>query len=125
VFEDASSSHRIRPPRGVTVTLSGAVARRAREHGVPTIALAGTIGERARVNYDAGIASFDSILDAPCPLSEAIEQAPRLLRHCAERVMRMVLVGVRLDQLPREDMPARPFAHDCALGRGKSAIAPS
>jgi glycerate 2-kinase len=69
------------------------VARRAARRGVPTIALAGTIGEQARVNFDAGIESYASILEAPCALDEAIDDAPRLLADCAERVMRMLRVG--------------------------------
>jgi len=77
-------------PRG---KIPAEVARRAREHGVPTIALAGTIGERADVNYAAGIDAFSSILVAPCALIEAIADASELLSDCAERVLRMVLVG--------------------------------
>jgi glycerate 2-kinase len=77
-------------PRG---KVPGEVAARAGEHGIPVIALAGTIGDRARVNFDAGIASFDSILEGPAALDDAIDDAPRLLSNCAERVMRMVMVG--------------------------------
>lgn len=85
-------------PRG---KVPAEVARRARELGIPTIALAGTIGERANVNLSEGIEAFSSILVAPCDLSEAIEHAPRLLSDCAERVMRTVLVGVRLAEPQR------------------------
>jgi glycerate 2-kinase len=77
-------------PRG---KVPGEVAARAGEQGIPVIALAGTIGDRARVNFDAGIASFDSILEGPSALDDAIDDAPRLLSNCAERVMRMVMVG--------------------------------
>lgn len=68
------------------------------EHGVPVIALAGTIGDRAAVDYDAGIDAYDSILEAPCDLDGAIEKAPELLRHCAEKVMRMVQVGRQMQE---------------------------
>jgi glycerate kinase len=81
-------------PRG---KIPAEVARRAKPRGLPVIALAGTIGERADANYLAGIDAFSSILQAPCTLSEAIDGTPTLLASCAERVMRMVLVGVRLD----------------------------
>jgi glycerate kinase len=77
-------------PRG---KVPGEVASRAGEHGIPVIALAGTIGDRAKVNFDAGIAAFESILEAPSALDDAIDDAPRLLSDCAERVMRMVMVG--------------------------------
>lgn len=77
-------------PRG---KIPAEVGRRAAAHGVPVIALAGTIGERPQVNYDAGISAFDSILQAPCDLDDAIEHAPQLLRYCAEKVLRMIQVG--------------------------------
>jgi len=38
------------------------VARRARAHNIPVVALAGTIGEGAGVNYDAGIHAHASIV---------------------------------------------------------------
>jgi hypothetical protein len=41
----------------------------------------------------AGLSAFDSILAGPSALDGAIDDAPRLLSNCAERVMRMVMVG--------------------------------
>jgi len=81
-------------PRG---KIPAEVARRAARYGVPVIALAGTIGKRPQVNYDAGISAFDSILQAPCDLESAIADAPELLSHCAEKVLRMVQVGRDLE----------------------------
>lgn len=69
------------------------MAARAGEARHPVIALAGSIGDRARVNFEAGIASFDSILEGPSALDDAIDDAPRLLSNCAERAMRMVMLG--------------------------------
>jgi glycerate 2-kinase len=69
------------------------VASRAKKHGLPVIALAGTVGEEARVNYDAGIDAFASMLQSPCDLDEAIEKAGDLLKDCAESAMRMVMIG--------------------------------
>jgi glycerate kinase len=77
-------------PRG---KVPGEVAARATDHGIPVIALAGTIGDRAKENFEAGIAAFESIQEAPAALDDAIDDAPRLLSDCAERVMRMVMVG--------------------------------
>lgn len=54
------------------------------------------VGSAGGPRYAAGIAAFDSILEAPCGLEYAIEHAPEMLRHCAEKVMRMVLVGREL-----------------------------
>ena len=86
----AEGSIDFQTPRG---KIPAEVGRRAAARGVPVIALAGTIGDRPQDNYDAGITAFDSILQAPCGLDHAIEHAPELLRHCAEKVLRMVLIG--------------------------------
>lgn len=72
------------------------VAQRAKRYGLPVIAIAGTIGPDARVNFDYGIDAFSTILKAPCTLPEAIEQAPELLTYAAERVVRLIRVGQQL-----------------------------
>jgi len=79
-------------PRG---KVPSEVARRARAHDVPVVALAGTIGEGAGVNYEAevGIHAFASICPRPMTLERAIEEAEGLLADAAEGMMRMVLVG--------------------------------
>jgi glycerate 2-kinase len=72
------------------------VARRAATQGVPTIALAGTIGKGVDQTFDHGIAAFASILKRPCTLEEAIRDGEKLLRHAAEDAMRMMSVGLLL-----------------------------
>ncbi|MEP3280301.1 MAG: glycerate kinase [Stappiaceae bacterium] len=72
------------------------VARRAERCGVPTIALAGTIGKGVRETLDNGIDAFASIIKRPCSLDEAIQKGDKLLRRAAEDAMRMVVVGMRL-----------------------------
>jgi glycerate kinase len=72
------------------------VARRARRHGIPTIALAGTIGKGVAATFDHGIDAFASILKRPCSLKDAIADSEKLLRHAAEDAMRMVVVGMKL-----------------------------
>lgn len=74
------------------------VARRAAEAGVPTIALAGTIGKGADETLAHGISAFASIVKRPCTLEEAMAKGEKLLRHAAEDAMRMILVGKRLVQ---------------------------
>ena len=69
------------------------VARRAKLHGKPVIALAGTIGEGATDVYDAGIDAFASILSVPMPLEEAVENGARLLSEAAEHAIRLLLIG--------------------------------
>ena len=77
------------------------VARRARRAGIPTIALAGTIGRGVRETFDSGIEAFASIIKRPCTLGEAIEAGEKLLRRAAEDAVRMVLVGLKMS---RSDM---------------------
>jgi len=72
------------------------VARRAKARGLPVIALAGSIGEGAKVNLDCGIDAFASIQMQPWTLDEALASASDLLGHATEDTMRMVLVGMRL-----------------------------
>lgn len=74
------------------------VSRRAEALGIPTIALAGTIGKGARDTLDHGISAFASIVKRPCSLEEAIAQGEKLLCRAAEDAMRMLLVGERLSQ---------------------------
>ncbi|KAH6887615.1 glycerate kinase [Thelonectria olida] len=77
-------------PRG---KIPAEVARLAKKHGLPTIAIAGTIGPGARVNYDIGIDAFTCILQRPTTLDDAVNDAERLTRESAESVMRIVNVG--------------------------------
>lgn len=72
------------------------VARRAKALGIPTVALAGTIGKGARRTLDHGIAAFASIVKRPCSLDEAIAKGDKLLRRAAEDAMRMLQVGRKL-----------------------------
>lgn len=77
------------------------VARRAQRHGVPVIALAGTVGAGAEASYTCGIAALQSIVRGPCSLDEAIRDARALTAACAETVMRVMLVGQRMAQKRR------------------------
>lgn len=74
------------------------VAQRAKKYKLPVIALAGTIGDDAPINFDYGIDSFTSILEKPCTLKDAIAHAPQLVANEAERLMRLLLIGQRLRQ---------------------------
>lgn len=72
------------------------VARRAKQAGVPVVALAGTIGKGVRLNLDCGIDAFASILTRPCTLEDAISSAPKLLARAAEDAVRMIMIGANL-----------------------------
>lgn len=72
------------------------VARRAKRNGAQVVALAGTIGEGADGCYGAGIKAFTSILRGPLTLEEAIVQTENLVKDGAEKVLRMIMVGLAL-----------------------------
>lgn len=72
------------------------VARRAKQHSLPVIALAGTIGAEAQLNLQYGIDAFTSILEAPTSLVEAIDNAAELLSNAAERTIRLLVIGQKL-----------------------------
>ncbi|EXL40212.1 glycerate kinase [Fusarium oxysporum f. sp. radicis-lycopersici 26381] len=84
-------------PRG---KIPAEVARLAKKHGLPVIAIAGTIGQGARVNYDIGIDAFTCIIQRPMSLDDAVLEAEKLTRESAETVMRIVVVGRMLGKSP-------------------------
>ncbi|MEV5883178.1 glycerate kinase [Streptomyces sp. NPDC052020] len=78
-------------PRG---KVPAEVARRAKRHGRPVLALAGTLGEGA--HEVPGIDACHGILPAPMALAEALLRAAELLTDATERALRMILLGARL-----------------------------
>jgi glycerate 2-kinase len=80
-------------PRG---KIPAEVARRAKRYGKPVIALAGTIGADARVNYDAGIDAYTGILPGPVDLEHALQHSAEYLTDATERTLRLILIGAAL-----------------------------
>lgn len=78
-------------PRG---KVPAEVARRAKLHGRPVLALAGTLGEGA--HEVPGVDACSGILPAPMALAEALVRASELLTDATERALRMILLGARL-----------------------------
>ncbi|SFS84421.1 glycerate kinase [Saccharopolyspora flava] len=72
------------------------VARRAKRHGKPVIALCGTIGPGADTSYEHGIDAITGILTGPVALPDAITGAPRLITDATARTLRMLLLGTTL-----------------------------
>ncbi|MDW7652245.1 MAG: glycerate kinase [Bacillota bacterium] len=66
------------------------VARLAQKHGVPVVALVGSIGEGARAVLDCGIDAYFSLVPRPMTLSECMEHAEALLTDLAEQCARML-----------------------------------
>ncbi|MCY1389170.1 Glycerate 2-kinase [compost metagenome] len=65
------------------------VARVAREHGVPVIVIAGTLGEGYQALYEHGIDAAFALASGPMTLEQACAEAPRLLRERATDVARV------------------------------------
>jgi glycerate 2-kinase len=78
-------------PRG---KVPAEVARRAKRHGRPVLALAGTLGEGA--HEVPGVDACTGILPAPMALAEALVHGSEFLTDATERALRMILLGARL-----------------------------
>ncbi|GEC88754.1 glycerate kinase family protein [Brevibacillus brevis] len=72
------------------------VAKRAKKHALPVVALVGTVGKGARLNYEYGIDAYTSILPMPSTLEEAFMHAQKWLTDCSESSMRTIMVGLQL-----------------------------
>lgn len=80
-------------PKGKVPAL---LANIAKKYDIPVVVLAGIIGEGARDNYTAGISAFESIMDGPTTLENAIKNGPILLEDASERFMRILKIGIQL-----------------------------
>ena len=71
------------------------VARRAKEAGVPCIAICGGIGDGIESLHDIGIDAVFSICSGPQSLAEAMQNAANLLARVSEQVVRALLARRR------------------------------
>ncbi|MEH6945002.1 glycerate kinase family protein [Bacillus sp. JJ722] len=74
------------------------VARIAKTRGIPVIAITGTIGENAKVNYENGIDAYSSIIQKPTSLEKAMKKAASWISDSTEAAFRHVLIGYRIAQ---------------------------
>ncbi len=72
------------------------VVRRAKAQGAATIAIVGGLAEDASIVYDHGIDALMSIMPRPMPLEDALSSGADLISGAAERAMRLVLIGKRM-----------------------------
>ena len=68
------------------------VARHARAHGVPTILLAGSLGEGHEELYQHGVASILCISDGTMSFEQALSRTGEMLEGTAERAVRLFLL---------------------------------
>lgn len=69
------------------------VARIAKKNNIPVIAITGTIGKGANLNYQAGIDAYSSIIQKPTSLEKAMKKAPKWIEESTESVLRKVAIG--------------------------------
>ena len=72
------------------------VAKVAKTHNIPVIAIAGSIADNSDGVYDAGIDAMIDIVPEPMSLETAIENATTLIETAAERAGRMVATGMKI-----------------------------
>lgn len=68
------------------------IAQEARKFGVPTIALAGSVGEGIEPLYAEGIRAVFSIVRGPMTLQAAMDNSAQLLEQTAEQIMRALTI---------------------------------
>lgn len=69
------------------------VARLAKKHNIPVIALVGSIGEGAQLVLQQGIDAYFSIIPRPMTLAESMNDAKNLLADLAEQCARLIKVA--------------------------------
>ena len=71
------------------------VAKVAKVHNIPVIAIAGGIAEGAEAVYEAGIDAMLGIVQEPMSLEDAVGDASRLIADAAEQAARLIKIGQR------------------------------
>lgn len=73
------------------------VARAAKRFKVPVIAIGGSLADDAQGVFSHGIDALDSAIARDMPLQEALTGSRKFITNAAERVMRMILVGKKMN----------------------------
>lgn len=89
------------------------VARLARRYRVPVIAIGGALADDARLMFGHGIAGLGSAAARDMPLEEALRHSRAHLANAAERAVRLVLIGRKMQRAQR----ARPRSRGKAPAR--------
>lgn len=71
------------------------VALKAKEFGIPVIALAGEVADDCRVVYEQGIDAVLSIAPGPISLEQSMAEAEKLITDTAENAMRLCMCKVK------------------------------
>ena len=72
------------------------IGQRCRAKGIPAVALVGGMGDGAEKIYDFGVESILPTINGAMEIGEALERAEELYRNAAERMFRMIRVGMEM-----------------------------
>lgn len=72
--------------------LPAEVARRAKQAGIPVVAIVGSVGDGADTVHEIGIDAYFSIVDRPGSMADAMSRAPELVARATEQVVRLALL---------------------------------
>ncbi|ASN06893.1 glycerate kinase family protein [Virgibacillus necropolis] len=86
------------------------VARIAKKNNIPVIAITGTIGRGAELNYDVGIDAYSSIIQRPVTLKKAMFKAPQWIEESVEGILRHIGVGIIMAD--RKTLSERELSYD-------------
>ncbi|MED3978947.1 glycerate kinase [Priestia megaterium] len=71
------------------------VAKTAKKHSVPVIAIAGSIGAGSEAVYEHGISALFSVVPGAVDLSEALEKADENIERTAKNVASVIRLGIK------------------------------
>ena len=69
-----------------------------KEKGIPVIAIVGGMGKDAQDIYQYGVGSIITTINAEMKLEEAMERAEELLLDAAERMFKVINIGMKLEK---------------------------
>ena len=72
------------------------IGQRCRAKGIPAVAIVGGMGDGAEKIYEFGVESILSTINGAMDIEEALERAEELYSNAAERMFRMLRVGMGL-----------------------------
>jgi glycerate kinase len=73
------------------------IANHAAKYNIPTIAIAGSLGEGIEEIYRHNIDSAMTIVNGPMSLADAKEQVIELMETATERTIRLLNVGIKME----------------------------
>jgi len=82
-------------PNGATnCKVAYGVGRAAKKQGIPCVAIVGEMGRDASNIYEYGVESIMTTINAAIPIEQALEEAEELFLNAAERLLRLLRVGM-------------------------------